>query len=122
MQKPWTVKEVFYDCHYTQTPIYRHTGTYFLGEQGERGNSQAGRDFEAFPLIEVLGNRGNTNMFLNIKVFHFPSIWLSLFPTFSHGERVPPLKAPETLAVPPVPAFPRFFLQAHLCISANRSR
>lgn len=48
-------------------------------------------------------------MFLNISVSAFPSIWLSLFPTKKRGEQNPPLKALETLAVPTVPPFPRFF-------------
>lgn len=48
-------------------------------------------------------------MFLNIRPCAFPDIWLSLFPTFLGGEQVPPLEAPETLAVPTVPPFPRFF-------------
>jgi hypothetical protein len=48
-------------------------------------------------------------MFFNIRVSQIPFIWLSLFPPFSSGERVPPLKAPETLGVPRVPPFPRFF-------------
>lgn len=48
-------------------------------------------------------------MFLNINAFVVPSVWLSLFPRFSGGERVPPLEALETLGVPRVPPFPRFF-------------
>jgi hypothetical protein len=48
-------------------------------------------------------------MFLNIEPQAFLSIWLSLFPTKNLGERNPPLKAPETLDVPTVPPFPRFF-------------
>ncbi|KWS53903.1 hypothetical protein AL057_17245 [Pseudomonas amygdali pv. myricae] len=88
------------------------TGTYFLGEQGERGNSPYLRGFKPFPLIECMGNRGNrgnTNMFLNIRALAIPRIWLSLFPRFLGGVHVPPLKAQETLAVPTVPPFPRFF-------------
>lgn len=85
------------------------TGTCFLGEQGERGNSQYTQAFEPFPLIECMGNRGNTNMFLNIRAPAIPRIWLSLFPRFLGGEHAPHLKAPETLGVPTVPPFPRFF-------------
>lgn len=48
-------------------------------------------------------------MFLNISVSAFSRIWLSLFPTKKRGEQKPPLKAPETLDVPTVPPFPRFF-------------
>ncbi len=48
-------------------------------------------------------------MFLNIAPQDFLSIWLSLFPTKKRGVQNPPLKAPETLAVPTVPPFPRFF-------------
>ena len=48
-------------------------------------------------------------MFLNISAYQFLNIWLSLFPTKKRGEQNPPLKAPETLAVPTVPPFPRFF-------------
>lgn len=48
-------------------------------------------------------------MFLNISVSAFSRIWLSLFPTKKHGEQKPHLKAPEKLAVPTVPPFPRFF-------------
>lgn len=48
-------------------------------------------------------------MFLNISAFGSPYVWLSLFPRFSGGEHVPPLEAPETLGVPRVPPFPRFF-------------
>lgn len=48
-------------------------------------------------------------MFFNISNSLLPNIWLLLFPTFSRGEHVPPLEAPETLAVPTVPPFPRFF-------------
>lgn len=48
-------------------------------------------------------------MFLNISAPEFSAIRLSLFPRFSGGEHVPPLEAPETLGVPRVPPFPRFF-------------
>jgi hypothetical protein len=48
-------------------------------------------------------------MFLNIRLRAIPDIWLSLFPTIFDGVQVPPLEAPETLGVPPVPPFPRFF-------------
>lgn len=48
-------------------------------------------------------------MFLNISVSAFSRIWLSPFPTKKRGEQKPPLKALETLAVPTVPPFPRFF-------------
>jgi hypothetical protein len=48
-------------------------------------------------------------MFLNIGASPFPSIWLSPFPTKKRGEQNPPLEAPETLAVPIVPPFPRIF-------------
>lgn len=48
-------------------------------------------------------------MLLNISAISDPSVWLSLFPRFSGGEHVPPLEAPETLGVPRVPPFPRFF-------------
>lgn len=48
-------------------------------------------------------------MFLNIRVSELLSIWLSLFPTKKRGEQNPPLEAPETLDVPTVPPFPRFF-------------
>ncbi|NAT59709.1 hypothetical protein CU666_16850 [Pseudomonas syringae pv. actinidifoliorum] len=92
--------------HRMQMPEF--TGTYFLGEQGERGNSPYLRGFKPFPLIECMGNRGNTNMFLNIRASAIPRIWLSLFPVFGWGTCTP-LKAPETLAVPTVPPFPRFF-------------
>jgi hypothetical protein len=47
-------------------------------------------------------------MFLNIRVCVFSDIWLSLFPQKNGGVQVPPLEAPETLGVPPVPPFPRF--------------
>jgi hypothetical protein len=95
------------------------TGTYFLGEQGERGNSQQTQGFQPFPLIEVLGNRGNTNMFFNIRPAQLPAIWLLPFPQINRGERVPPLRGPETLAVPPFPRSPDFFSQTHLGISEN---
>lgn len=48
-------------------------------------------------------------MFLNIAVLASPDVRLSLFPTKKRGVQNPPLKAPETLAVPTVPPFPRFF-------------
>ena len=48
-------------------------------------------------------------MFLNISERRFPDVWLSLFPTKKRGVQNPPLKALETLAVPTVPPFPRFF-------------
>jgi hypothetical protein len=48
-------------------------------------------------------------MFLNISACALPDVWLSLFPRFSGGEHVPPLEALETLGVPRVPPFPRFF-------------
>lgn len=48
-------------------------------------------------------------MFLNISASTFLNIWLSLFPTKKRGEQNPLLKAPETLGVPTVPPFPRFF-------------
>ena len=99
----------------TPSAIASHTGTYFLGEQGERGNSQQIRGVLLFPLIECLGNRGNTNLFLNISKSLAKNVWLSLFPNISGGERVPPLEAAETLAVPPFPPFPRFFLTGTFC-------
>lgn len=48
-------------------------------------------------------------MFLNIRSSAHLGIWLSLFPTNLSGEQGTPLEAPETLAVPTVPPFPRFF-------------
>lgn len=48
-------------------------------------------------------------MFLNICMLASPNVRLSLFPTKKRGEQNPPLEAPETLAVPTVPPFPRFF-------------
>lgn len=51
-------------------------------------------------------------MFLNISQLRAQIVWLSLFPTFTGGVRLPPLNTPETLAVPTVPTvppFPRFF-------------
>lgn len=48
-------------------------------------------------------------MFLNIRGLAALNIWLSPFPTKKRGEQKTPLKAPETLDVPPVPPFPRFF-------------
>ncbi len=48
-------------------------------------------------------------MFLNMSVLASPEVQLSLFPTKKRGVQNPPLKAPETLAVPTVPPFPRFF-------------
>lgn len=48
-------------------------------------------------------------MFLNISADAVPEVWLSLFPSFSGGEHVPPLEAPETLGVPRVPPFPPIF-------------
>lgn len=99
----------------TSSAIASHTGTYFSGEHGERGNSQQIRGVWPFPSIECLGNRGNTNLFLNIGESLAQNVWLSLFPIISRGERVPPLGAPETLAVPTVPPFPRFFLTGTFC-------
>jgi hypothetical protein len=93
----------------------RFTGTYFSGEQGERGNSQQPRGFEPFPLIKCLGNRGNTNLFLNITTPRAHAIWLLLFPRFFCGERGTPTNPTETLAVPPFPPFPRFFLTGTFC-------
>lgn len=48
-------------------------------------------------------------MFLNIRLRAIPGIWISLFPKIFGGVQVPPLEAPETQGVPPVPPFPRFF-------------
>lgn len=48
-------------------------------------------------------------MFLNISASPFLNMWLSLFPTKKRGVQKPLLKAPETLVVPTVPPFPRFF-------------
>lgn len=99
----------------TPSAIASHTGTYFSGEQGERGNSQQIGGLWPFPPIECLGNRGNTNLFLNISERLYQNVWLSLFPNIFDGERVPPLEGPETLAVPTVPPFPRFFLTRTFC-------
>lgn len=48
-------------------------------------------------------------MFLNIRVRPIPAVWLSPFPTKNRGVQNPPMKAPESLGVPTVPPFPRFF-------------
>jgi len=48
-------------------------------------------------------------MFLNIRACAFLNIWLSLFPIKNSGVQNPPLNPPETLVVPTVPPFPRFF-------------
>lgn len=98
----------------TTKPTY--TGTYFLGEQGDRGNSQQLQGFQPFPLIEVLGNRGNTNLFLNICPPLDQTVSLLPFPKKKRGEHVPPLEAPETLGVPRFPRSPNFFSQTHLGI------
>lgn len=89
-------------CPSSQEPI-------FLGNRGNGGTARIYGALSRPPLIECMGNRGNTNMFLNIRAPAIPRIWLSLFPRFLGGEHVPHLKAPETLGVPTVPPFPRFF-------------
>jgi hypothetical protein len=61
-------------------------------------------------------------MFLNISEQRFPDVWLSRFPTKKRGVQNPALKAPESLGVPTVPPFPRFFSQTHLGNGANRAR
>lgn len=48
-------------------------------------------------------------MLLNISECRSPAAWLSLFPTKKRGVQNPPLKGPESLGVPTVPPFPRFF-------------
>lgn len=61
-------------------------------------------------------------MFLNIKTCEFSNIWLSLFPTIFSGERVPPLEATETLAVPTVPPFPQFFFTDAFRRDSNQAK
>jgi hypothetical protein len=58
-------------------------------------------------------------MFLNISVSAFLSIWLSLFPRKNGGEQNPPLNPPETLGVPTVPPFPRFFFTVTHWVLSN---
>ena len=60
-------------------------------------------------------------MFLNISVLASPNVQLSLFPTKKRGVQNPPLKAPETLAVPTVPPFPRFFFTDTFGMYGNAS-
>ena len=49
-------------------------------------------------------------------------IWLLLFPQKNTGVQVPPLKPPETLAVPTVPPFPRFLKSVTHWMTDNRDR
>lgn len=102
--------------------MLEYTGTCFLGERGERGNSQQRRGFETLPINKRLGNRGNTNTFLNIRLDTSSNHWLLLFPRKTDGEHVPTLQGPETLSVPTVPPFPRFLFTGtfgHSCKSVE---
>ena len=90
------------ECPSSQEPIN-------VGNRGNGGTASKTVACGCSPLLNVWGTGGNTNMFLNISVFDFTIIWLSMFPKKIRGEQNPPLKAPETLAVPTVPPFPRFF-------------
>jgi hypothetical protein len=49
----------------------------FVGNAGNSGNSQCFRGLGAFPLIEMLGNRGNTHLFFN-KRRCIGLVWLPL--------------------------------------------
>ena len=105
----------------TSAATTRFTGTYFPGEQGERGNSQQPRGFEPFPLIKCLGNRGNTNLFLNITIPRVHAIWLLPFPLFFCGERGTPANPPGNIGCSPVPPVPPFFSHRHI-LSLARQR
>jgi len=48
----------------TQHPWPTSQEPSFVGNTGNSGNSQCFRGLGAFPLIEMLGNRGNTHLFL----------------------------------------------------------
>jgi len=52
----------------------------------------------------------------------FLPIWLLLFPLKNTGVQVPPLKPPETLAVPTVPPFPRFLKSVTHWMTDNSDR
>ncbi len=49
----------------------------FVGNAGNSGNSQCFRGFRPFPLIEMLGNRGNTHLFFNKRPC-LGLVWLPL--------------------------------------------
>src|SRR5476651_1233558 len=88
-------------CPNTQAPS-------FVGNAGNSGNSQYFRGFQAFPLMAVLGNRGNTHLFFNIRARTFHAIQLFPFPPKNKGEQVPHLEAAYSGAVTTVPPFPSF--------------
>ncbi|MDR6915398.1 hypothetical protein J2X66_002263 [Pseudomonas sp. 3296] len=48
---------------------------------GNSGNSQCFRGFGAFPLIEMLGNRGNTHLFFYKRPCFYPAIWREVLGT-----------------------------------------
>lgn len=78
------------------------------GGTGEQGNDQQIWGLQPSPLIRCMGNRGNTNMFLNINAFSMPSSRPLLFPKKNEGVQLPRLKPLETLTVPTIPPFPNF--------------
>jgi len=53
----------------------------FVGNAGNSGNSQCFRGFGAFPLIEMLGNRGNTHLFFYKRPCFYPAIWREVLGT-----------------------------------------
>ncbi|NAT16738.1 hypothetical protein CU663_15485 [Pseudomonas syringae pv. actinidifoliorum] len=72
--------------HRMQMPEF--TGTYFLGEQGERGNSPYLRGFKPFPLIECMGNRGHKHVFEYKSVSHSAHLVITV-PRFWVGYMYP---------------------------------
>ncbi len=53
----------------------------FVGNAGNSGNNQCFRGLGAFPLIERLGNRGNTHLFFYQRPCLCPAIWWEVFGT-----------------------------------------
>ena len=53
----------------------------FVGNAGNSGNSQCFRGLGAFPLIEMLGNRGNTHLLFYKRPCLCPAIWWEVFGT-----------------------------------------
>ncbi len=92
------------------------------GNSGNSGNSQCFLGFQAFPLMEVLGNRGNTHLFFNIRARTFHAIWLFPFPLKNKGEHVPHLEAPYSGAVTTVPPFPSFLKSQEHWITSNTGK
>ena len=83
--------------------------SFFGGNKGNGGTPSKTVACGCSPLLSVWGTGGTQTCFSIGTAFASPAFERFLSPIKKHGVQSPPLEASETVGVPTVPPFPRFF-------------